>query len=441
MERYQKAKHATIPQGECPRERIESTLATILASEHFRTSSQCRELLQYIVTHTLIADHGLLKERVIGVSVFGRKADYDPASDPIVRVRASDVRKRLAQFYQGDACLAGMARIDIPIGGYHATFRILPNGISRVEVPIAEENVVESSIEECSETSIGHKSPSPIQPEAIPFRPGNRAWLRSGLPLVVLVTVAAVSWIVWHSRNHTPFDDFWDPAFASTKAITIYNAENPAYRLPCATQNNDPGLPGKYIVPCQQGEQFAISDLIPVQNQFIAIGDGYATALLCGLFARKGKAYQLRVGSELSFVDLRYSPAVLIGAFNNAWTLETTRDLKFVFSEYPSIRERGGQNRVWTLSHLARDGKSEEDYAIVSRVFSSYTGQFLIAAAGITQNGTRAAGEFLTSRDELEAALKRLPSGWAKRNIQFVIHTQIVQEAPARPTVVASCSW
>lgn len=153
-----------------------------------------------------------------------------------------------------------------------------------------------------------------------------------------------------------------------------------------------------YPVPRKQGEQFGVSDLIPVQNQFMAIGDGYATALLCGLFARKGKPYQLRFGSELSFVDLRYSPAVLIGAFNNGWTLETTRDLKFVFSEYPSIRERGGQNRVWTLSRVHRDGKSEEDYAIVSRVLSSYTGQFLIAAAGITQNGTRAAGEFLTSR-------------------------------------------
>src|SRR5450631_1261643 len=138
MERYQRTKHATIPQDECPRERIESTVAAILASDPFRTSSQCRELLQHIVTHTLTAEYGLLKERVIGVSVFGRKTDYDPAGDPIVRVRAADVRKRLAQFYQGDGCPAGMARIDIPTGGYRATFRILANGISEVDVPVAE---------------------------------------------------------------------------------------------------------------------------------------------------------------------------------------------------------------------------------------------------------------------------------------------------------------
>jgi hypothetical protein len=181
--------------------------------------------------------------------------------------------------------------------------------------------------------------------------------------------------------------------------------------------------------------------VIPIQNQFITIGDGYATALLCGLFARKDKPYQLRFGSELSFEDLRYSPAVLIGAFNNGWTLETTKDFKFVFSEYPFIHERGGQNRVWTPSHVGRDGKTEEDYAIVSRVFSSDTGQLLITAAGITQQGTRAAGEFLTSRDELDNALKGVPSGWAKRNVQFVLHTQIVREVPARPTVVASYSW
>lgn len=442
MERYQKAKHATIPHDECSREQIESTLATILSSDPFRNSSQCRELLQHIVTHTLTAENGLLKERVIGVSVFGRKTNYDPGSDPIVRVRASDVRKRLAQFYQGETCLAGMARIDIPTGGYQATFRILPNGTSPVEPPVAEGHAVESSIVECSETSIGPRPPSLIQPAAVLSRPGKRAWQPSLLPLAILMAVAAVSWIFWLSHNHTPFEDFWAPAFASAKPITIYNAENRAYRLPCTTQTDDPRAPGKYYrPPCKQGQLFEASDLIPVQNQFMAIGDGYATALLCGLFARKDKSYQLRFGSELSFVDLRDSPAILIGAFNNGWTLETTKDLKFVFAEYPSIRERGGLNRVWAPSHVERDGKTEEDFAIVSRVFSSYTGQFLIAAAGITQQGTRAAGEFLTSRDQLEAALKGAPSGWSKHNVQFLIHTQIVRETPTHPTVIASHFW
>ncbi len=439
MERYQPAKNATIASGECSRERIESTLATILASDPFRTSPQCRDLLQHIVTHTLNLEHDLLKERVLGITVFGRKPDYDTASDPIVRVRAADVRKRLAQFYQSNAWLPGMARIDIPTGGYHAMFRILRG---------AQEEHIDSSLENADQTSLGH-GPFLSRSEALalPSRHGH-GWMIAALssPLVLMIA-AGVVWAVWLSNKHTRFEEFWAPALASSKAITIYNADSPAYRLRCHTPADKSSIPhvsgllGTETAPCTMRDSIESSELVPVQNQFITIGDGYATALLCGLLARHDKPYQLRFGSELSFVDLRYSSAVLIGAFNNEWTLETTRDLKFVFSNYPSIRERGGQNRVWALANVGADGETAEDYAIVSRVFSSETGQVLLAAAGITQYGTRAAGEFLTSREELEGALQRAPVGWPKRNVQFVIHTQIVRETPGRPSVVASYFW
>jgi hypothetical protein len=146
-----------------------------------------------------------------------------------------------------------MAMIDLPTGGYQATFRILPDGISRVEVPVPEGQVLGSFIENGAETSVRPTSPPPMQPGAVPSGPPKRGWLRSALPFVLLLMVAAVSWIFWRSRTHAPFDDFWAPAFASAKAITIYNAEDRAYGLPCATQADDPRTLGMYRVPCKQG--------------------------------------------------------------------------------------------------------------------------------------------------------------------------------------------
>src|SRR5262249_55600802 len=73
--------------------------------------------------------------------------------------------------------------------------------------------------------------------------------------------------------------------------------------------------------------------------------------------------------------------------------------LRFVFEQKDGtrrIRDRAG-DRTWQLPNLAPDGKTPEDYAIVSRVVSAGTGQALISAAGITQYGTRSAGEFLTT--------------------------------------------
>ena len=86
---------------EIPAAQIQEALAEILVSVPFRSSKQSQQLLRYIVDQTLSGHGQLLKERVIGADVFGRRPDYDTNSDPIVRARAAELRKRLAQFYVG----------------------------------------------------------------------------------------------------------------------------------------------------------------------------------------------------------------------------------------------------------------------------------------------------------------------------------------------------
>ena len=75
-------------------------LDDILRSTPFRTSRQCQDLFRYIVEHSLAGSDDSLRERVIGIEVFGRAPDYDTAQDPVVRIRAAYVRKRLAEYYQ-----------------------------------------------------------------------------------------------------------------------------------------------------------------------------------------------------------------------------------------------------------------------------------------------------------------------------------------------------
>src|ERR1035438_3028684 len=77
--------------------RIREVLGDVLQSAPFRTTRQCQSLLKYIVEHTLAGENDLLRERVIGTEVFGRSHDYEPGDDPVVRVRAAEVRKRLRQ--------------------------------------------------------------------------------------------------------------------------------------------------------------------------------------------------------------------------------------------------------------------------------------------------------------------------------------------------------
>src|SRR5579875_2711182 len=79
--------------------RFRKHLAEIVQSAEFRSSPRSAQFLRYICEQALTGHPESLKERSIGVELFGRSAAYDTGEDSIVRVTASDVRKRLSHFY------------------------------------------------------------------------------------------------------------------------------------------------------------------------------------------------------------------------------------------------------------------------------------------------------------------------------------------------------
>jgi hypothetical protein len=94
----------------------------IAGSAVFKGSERSREFLLVIVEKALTGCFEDLKERVLGVELFGREPSYNTGEDAIVRVTASDVRRRLQRYYseiEKDAKL----RLDIPVGSYIPEFR------------------------------------------------------------------------------------------------------------------------------------------------------------------------------------------------------------------------------------------------------------------------------------------------------------------------------
>jgi len=79
---------------------IRRRLEEIVSSPAFAGSRRAREFLELVVEHALNDRTDSLKERMIGVEMFGRPVDYDTANDAVVRVKATEVRRRLAQYYQ-----------------------------------------------------------------------------------------------------------------------------------------------------------------------------------------------------------------------------------------------------------------------------------------------------------------------------------------------------
>jgi TolB-like protein len=101
---------------------VREHLKEVMASQEFAGSKRAQDFLQLIVDHTLAARLDNLRERMIGAEMFGRPIDYDTANDAVVRVKATEVRKKLAQYYLG-LKQPPAVRIEIPAGSYVAKFR------------------------------------------------------------------------------------------------------------------------------------------------------------------------------------------------------------------------------------------------------------------------------------------------------------------------------
>src|SRR5271169_1847459 len=117
--------HTILSEGE--KTEIRAQLERLLADPHFSQSKRFPSFLRFVVEHTLAGETEGIKERTLGIEIFGRGAEYDTAADPIVRVTAAEIRKRVAQYYQ-DSAHDGELRITLPSGSYIPQFHWPRNG-------------------------------------------------------------------------------------------------------------------------------------------------------------------------------------------------------------------------------------------------------------------------------------------------------------------------
>src|SRR5271154_1031459 len=104
------------------RKDIQEQLERLLINSHFKQSRRFPSFLRFVIDQTLHGQTDLLKERTLGIEIFGRDADYDTASDPIVRVTATEIRKRIAQYYQEPGHETEL-KVSLPSGSYVPHFQ------------------------------------------------------------------------------------------------------------------------------------------------------------------------------------------------------------------------------------------------------------------------------------------------------------------------------
>lgn len=447
-----------VPRSGPDAQAIQQALDEVLASTPFCHTQQCQNLLRYIVKHTLAQEEHLLRERVIGAEIFGRKPDYETGDDPVVRIRASEVRKRLAQVYEAASHSGNLpeVHISIPSGSYRATFRWRDELAGAAAWKPREAEKAAPSLAVSAPELVPALDPlEPTHPvEAAVLAPPINLPRKISTRLKVGVVLAAVVALLAAGSFLTSMDNaqtrmfkmFWRPWSGSSKPVIVSVGSNAVYRLSeqvteqYGRAHNMQILGLEFFVPLDNNQVLHGSDLTPAYSSFVALGDVEAISNVVATLTRQNQPFQERFPNDVSFAELSGSPTVLVGGFNNPMTIELTKSLPFVLKARNQIVDSKDPRRHWEL-RASEDSHDTEDYAIVSRLTVNHSDAPMMSIAGMGQYGTLAAAKYICNPASISQLAAQLPQGWEKQNMQFVLHVRVVNFKPESTDVVAVRTW
>jgi hypothetical protein len=400
---------------------VREQLRRLVAHPLFTNSKRYPVLLTYAVEQTLLGNASELKERTIGIEAFGREPIYDVNLDPVVRTAAAEVRKRLSQYYYNPDH-AGELVIELPIGSYVPTFR----ESTASQMGFAAEPLVVEKTESLPKDSVFQSSTDAKAEQA-----HSRLVTRSWIPIAIALLVAAlIGFSVGRVRlpsqaavagEPSNMSRFWQPITATSSRVTY-----------CLGAPTDAVDIQSRTFPVSEGGSLNTYDVITLARSLVPL-------------VPKNGQFRVLSASDTGFAQLREGPFVLIGAFDNPWTMRITQDLPMGFEYDNHVRQvvdrKSTPKKIWTLQWQVPGKSLARDYAIVARLHDTVTGEPVIILAGILGEGTEAASEVASNPAYLDAMLQKAPKNWDQLNLEAVIEANVIDGHPGPPTVIAVETW
>jgi hypothetical protein len=403
---------SSIPSGKEDRAAIVQQLERLLQNPHFHKSKRFPVFLKFVVTEALAGRADNLKERTLGIEVFGKDPGYDTTDDPIVRVTAGEIRKRIAQYYQ-EPGHEHEIRVLLPPGSYVPQF-CFPEEAKAVTTPPAPVLPAEASL--LATVSAGPKR--------------ALSW-GTLIGALVLLSLALGVGFTWQGLHPTAMEQFWAPFVKSPDPVLFCIADQSQY----STINlRDAANPLRQTTLNDHMVTVIIDDVSPLVN-------------IAGFLHTYGRTYRVQGETATTLTDLRGSPSIFIGAYDNSWTLRLTAPLRFHFANNAEmtrfwIEDRNNPSRQdWLLERSRQDTGTYKDYAIVARFLDPNTDRFVVVAAGVARGGTVAAGEFLVDAHRLDELARQAPKDWSRKNIEVVLETQVIDGRSGPPRIDEVYTW
>jgi hypothetical protein len=402
---------------------VREQLNRLLAHSLFTNSKRYPVLLAYTVEQTLLGNASELKERTIGVEAFGREPVYDVNLDPVVRMTAAEVRKRLSQYYVNPEHATELV-IELPVGTYVPCFREPARHLVESAAAVEETEHAESLREALLPPVLPADSKEP--PPRLTIRHG--IWIAAGLIMAAMIGFGVArtrfAGAPASSSQRTNLERFWEPITATSSRTT--------YCLGVPTASVDLQSRTPPVFPAGESGSLNVYDVITLARS------------IAPLVPKNGE-FRVLSASDTGFAQLREGPSVMIGAFDNPWTMRITQDLPIGFEFDNHLRKvvdrRSSPKGTWTLQWQVQGKSLARDYAVVARLHDKVTGEPVIILAGILGEGTEAASEVVSNPAYLDAMLQKAPKNWDQLNLEAVIEANVIEGHPGPPRVVAVETW
>ena len=201
-------------------------LKRVLESPVFAHSERPSRFLRFVVERHLEGRDHELKESVIGSEIFGRRPDYDPKNDSVVRIEARRLRALLNEYYLGEG-KSDPVLIELPKGGYVPVFRnmaLIPAVARARDVPDPHSTPLDKALAKDPEDRSQHNGDFAIDLRHLQQRPRDaRPQFVSKTPVLPWIAVTALLLampIVWWAGRRSASSD--KAALASDISITPF---------------------------------------------------------------------------------------------------------------------------------------------------------------------------------------------------------------------------
>jgi len=432
-------------------------LERVLASKHFIHAPMKQRFLRLICEFRLDDRGRELNEYLIGREVFDRQSDYNPATDPIVRVGAHGVREKLERYYQKDGA-NDEVRIEIPVGSYEPNF-------VRYGQTVAAKTAEEEAIPPAPLPS-AKNSPS----SELLANPLWQYWPQAAVGVLLLVVAALVYSNIGLRRQMSErleqqneemefYRPVWQSFLKSPDPTLLVLSNPPVFRF---INPADPAQVTKnsILVSTEQVQsifaELQNKSIIRIINNprlmlttdtYTGIGEAIGIHHITDLFRSSDKSLTLKQSRTVSAEDLKSQNIVALGSvWVNNWSSKLPFRQDFVYTDQITVENMTplpGEQREYRPAFDDQTGQLTEEYALIT-VGPNISGRsgrdVVMVLAGLHSEGTAAAAEYVTSKQYLTEFNQRLTQaggGQPPKYYQALLKVGVDNGIPTTITLVS----